>query len=152
MNPWKGPFYDCFRIATCPQVLFEFHKALLKCCFWRVLSSLIALPSMKPFLMPGGCHELKCAYLRVTVGLLWVLMYKMDSFFNLSPLNTTVSIVVLWYFGHGFKGWNWLACSRNLSTSFITVPEREDILDILPPFFSLGFALLYQSCLLLFNS
>ena len=23
----------CFRIAACPQVLFEFHKALLKCCF-----------------------------------------------------------------------------------------------------------------------
>ena len=29
----KRPFYDCFRIATCPQTFFEFHKALLKCCF-----------------------------------------------------------------------------------------------------------------------
>ena len=26
-------FYDCFRIAACPKALFEFHKALLKCCF-----------------------------------------------------------------------------------------------------------------------
>ena len=29
---------DCFWIAACPQALFQFHKALLKCCFSRVSS------------------------------------------------------------------------------------------------------------------
>ena len=37
-NPWKRPFYDCFWIASCSQALSEFHKALAKFCFWRVIS------------------------------------------------------------------------------------------------------------------
>ena len=50
--------YDCFRIAAYHQVFFEFHKALLKCCF-LVLSSLIASALMKPILTSGEWHELK---------------------------------------------------------------------------------------------
>ena len=55
IDPWQRPFYDYFWIAACSQALFEFHKALFKCCFRRVvLSNLIASPFMKPLLTHGG--------------------------------------------------------------------------------------------------
>ena len=47
-------------------------------------------------------------------------MSKMDSFFNLSPLNTTVSRKVISFFDilatNLMVGWKLLACSINCST------------------------------------
>ena len=45
---------------------------------------------MKPFFTPGGKHELKYAYTRFQLACS-ELLSKMDSSFNLSPLETTVS-------------------------------------------------------------
>ena len=55
-----------------------------------VLSSLRALPLIKPFLMPGGWQEVKCVYWKVSVGLKCVRTSRMDSLLNLSPLYTHV--------------------------------------------------------------
>ena len=83
------------------------------------------------------------------------------SFFNLSPLNTTVSRkvicddhsslesnLVLSYFGPEFDGRVEFVSLFNklINVFFITVPEGEDIVNISSPLFWLGFALLFQSC------
>ena len=88
-------------------------------------------------------------------------MSKMDSFFKLSPLNTTVSRkvicddqsslesnLVLWYFGPEFDGRVEFVSLFNklIHVFFITVTEGEDIVNISSPLFWLGLALLFQSC------
>ena len=78
-------------------------------------------------------------------------MSKIDSFLNLSPLNTTVSRKVISFSDISavnlMVGWNLLACSIKLiHVFFMTVPEGEDIVNISSPFFWLGFALLYKRC------
>ena len=62
-------------------------------------------------------------------------MSKMDSFFNLSPLNTTVSRKVVSFsdilaVNLMVAGWNLLACSINGSTSFSSLSQREKISSI----------------------
>ena len=62
-----------------------------------VLSNLIASTLMKPCFTPGGSQEIKCVNWKVSVGLYWVLISKMESFANLSPLNIVASRKVIWF-------------------------------------------------------
>ena len=79
-------------------------------------------------------------------------MSKMDLFFNLSPLNTTVSRKVISFSDISAREFDGRVefvslFNKLIHTFFITVPEGEDIVSISSPFFWLGFALLYQRCL-----
>ena len=70
-------------------------------------------------------------------------MSKMDSCFNLSPLNTTVWGKVISFSDISavdlVVGWNLLACYNKLiHVFFITVPEGEYIVNKSSPFFWLG--------------
>ena len=56
-----------------------------------VRRSLNASPLMKPFVTPGGWHEWKLVYWKVSVGLKYVRTSSIDSLRNLSPLYTIVS-------------------------------------------------------------
>lgn len=69
----KRPFCYCFWVAAICQALFEFHKSLLECCFWRVIpghSHCFTFNLMKPLLTSSGWHI---------------------RFLNISPLSTTLS-------------------------------------------------------------
>ena len=77
------------------------------------LSSLIASPLMKPLLTSGEWHELK-DFSR------FVVRFDVQDrfvFFNLSPLNTTVSRKVISFFDISATNlmvvWNLFACSIN---------------------------------------
>ena len=64
------PERDPFMIASCSQALFEFHRTLAKCCFWRVSSNqshCFVFKLMKAFLTTGGWHELKCEYRKASI-------------------------------------------------------------------------------------
>ena len=58
----------------------------------------------------------------------------MNSFFNLSPLNTTVSRKLISFSDISavnlMVGWNLLACSIKRSTSFLSLSQREKISSI----------------------
>ena len=61
-------------------------------------------------------------------------MSKMDLFFNLSPLNSTVLRKVISFSDilavNLMEGWKLLACSINRSTSFLSLSKREKISSI----------------------
>ena len=63
----------------------------LNVCKEFVRSSLIASSLMKPIFTSGGLQEVKCVYCKVSVGLWWVLMSKMDFPVSRSLLKTIVS-------------------------------------------------------------
>ena len=76
-------------------------------------------------------------------------MSKMDSFANLSPLNTTLSRKVISFsdisaaeFDGRVEFVSLFNHSKTIHIFFIAVPEGEDIVNISSPFFCLGFALL----------
>ena len=61
-------------------------------------------------------------------------MSRMDSFFNLSSLKTTLSRKVISFSDISavnlMVGWNLLACSIKRSTSFLLLSQREKISSI----------------------
>ena len=71
-------------------------------------------------------------------------MSNMDSFFNLSPLNTTLLRKVISFSDERVEFVN--SFNKLIHVFFITVLEGEDIVNISSPFFWLGFAFLYQRC------
>ena len=78
-------------------------------------------------------------------------MSKMDSFLNLSPLNTTVSRKVISLSDISAVNYDGRVefvslFNKSIHVFFITVPKGKDIVNISSPFFWLGFALLYQRC------
>ena len=56
-------------------------------------------------------------------------MSRMESFVNLSPLNTTVSRKIIWFSDISavnlMVGWNLLACSIKRSTAFLSLSQRQ---------------------------
>ena len=74
-------------------------------------------------------------------------MSKMDSFANLSPLNTTLSRKVISFSDISAAEFDGRVefvslFNKTIHVFFIAVPEGEDIVNISSPFFCLGFALL----------
>ena len=68
-------FSTCFSLCVWNVASFEF--------VWRYLSS---SPLMIPRPVPGGWADEACTYCWVLVGLIWVLISRMPSLANLSPL------------------------------------------------------------------
>ena len=73
-------------------------------------------------------------------------MSRMDSFMNLSPLNTTVPRKIISFSDisavNFIVGWNELACSMKRSTSFLLQSQREKTSSMFP-FSWLGIVLLH---------
>ena len=75
-------------------------------------------------------------------------MSRMDSFINLSPLNTTVSRKIISFSDisavNFIVGWNVLACSiETFHFIPITVPKGENVINVTFPFSWLGIVLLH---------
>ena len=73
-------------------------------------------------------------------------MSRMDSFMNLSPLNTTVSRKVISFSDisavNFIVGWNELASSMKRSTSFLLQsPRGENVINVTFPYSWLGIVL-----------
>ena len=73
-------FFEVFSVFSSKGSFEEF-----------VLKSLKASPFTKPLFTPGGWHEVKCVYWKVSVGLKCVRKSNTESFLNLPPLCTVVS-------------------------------------------------------------
>ena len=94
-----------------------------------VLRSLKASPLMKPLVTPGGWHEWKSVYWKVSVGLKYVRTSSIDSLRNLSPLYTTVSKKIVSVSDisavNFIVGWKLFAFKRNSSILSLLVSHID---------------------------
>ena len=79
ITPVEEFFFEVFSVFSSKGSFEEF-----------VLRSLKASPFTKPLFTPGGWHEVKCVYWKVSVGLKFVRKSSAESFLNLSALQYTV--------------------------------------------------------------